>query len=116
MCEWIFDKTGRATLILDTDCIRNNHGQMVAWISENNVFDLAGHHRGWFEDGVLADSRNHVLGFLRDATGHLPSRPGLGGTLGMPGFTGRPGRPGFSGVPGRPGRGGWSSEALATYF
>ena len=66
--------------------------------------------------GVIYDSNNKALGFLRNATGHLPSRPGLGGTPGTPGFSGRPGRPGFSGVPGKPGRGGWSQEDLDAYF
>jgi len=116
MTQWIFDRNGRATLILDSDCFRNNRGQVVAWISGTNVYTLNGRHCAWFEDGVLTDSHNRVLGFLRNATGHLPSRPGIGGTPGTLGFAGRPGRPGFSGTPGRPGRGGWSTEDLQTYF
>jgi hypothetical protein len=116
MSDWIFDRNGRATLILDSDCIRSSRGQVVAWISGNNFYTMQGRHCGWFEDGVFSDSHNRVLGFLRNATGHLPSRPGIGGTPGTPGFAGRPGRPGFSGAPGRPGRGGWSNEDLASYF
>lgn len=116
MADWIFDRHGRATLILDSDCIRNSRGQVVAWISGDNVYTLQGRHCGWLEDGVLADSHNRVLGFLRNATGHLPSRPGIGGTPGTPGFAGRPGRPGLSGTPGKPGRGGWSNEDLAAYL
>ena len=116
MSDWIFDRSGRATLILDSDCIRNNRGQVIAWISGNNVYTLQGGHCGWFEEGVLSDSGNRVLGFLRNAAGQLPSRPGIGGTPGTPGFAGRPGRPGLSGSPGRAGRGGWSNEDLASYF
>ena len=116
MSDWIFDRRGHATLILDSDCIRDSNGQVIAWISGANVYTLQGSHCGWLEAGVLADSSNQVLGFIRSATGHLPSRPGIGGTPGTPGFAGRPGRPGFSGTPGRPGRGGWSNNDLASYF
>jgi len=116
MSNWIFDRNGHATVILDSDCIRSSRGQVIAWISRNNVYTLQGSHCGWFEDGVLYDSHNRVLGFLPNATGYLPSRPGIGGTPGTPGFAGHPGRPGFSGAPGRPGCGGWSNEDLAMYF
>ncbi len=116
MSDWIFDRRGHPTLILDSDCIRSNRGQVIAWISRDDVYTLHGRHCGWFEDGVLADSSNRVLGFIRDATGHLPSTPGLSGTPGTPGFAGRPGRPGLSGTPGKPGRGGWSNEDLTSYF
>jgi hypothetical protein len=116
MVEWMFDRHGKARIIFDGGKLRSSHGVVVAWIKEPNVYYLGGQHAGWFEDGVLFDSRNHVLGFLRDAEGHLPSRPGLAGTPGMPGLAGTPGRPGFAGTPGRPGRGGWSSEDIAEYF
>lgn len=116
MSEWIFDRNGRATVILDSDCIRNSHGRVIAWVSGNNVYTLKGRHCGWFEEGVLYDSGNRVLGFIQNATGHLPSTPSTGGTPGTPGFAGHPGRPGFSGTPGRPGYGGWSNENLASYF
>jgi hypothetical protein len=115
MSDWIFDRHGQATLLLDNDCIRDQSGQVIAWIVGANVYTLQGGHCGWFEEGVLRDSQNCVLGFVRDATG-LPSRPGIGGTPGKPGFAGRPGRPGLGGTPGRPGRGGWSSLDLASYF
>jgi hypothetical protein len=88
---------------------------VIGWIVGTKLYFLSGQHAGWFESGVFYDSRNTVIGFLRNAIG-LPSRPGIGGTPGMPGFSGSPGRPGLSGTPGRPGRGGWSSEDLATYF
>lgn len=116
MADWIYNDNGNATMIFDNDCIRNNYGQVVAWINRINVFNLDGNHVGWFDKGVLYDSNNDVLGFTRNRTGHLPSIPGIGGTPGTPGFGGRPGRPGFGGVPGRPGYGGWSNQNLATYF
>jgi hypothetical protein len=117
MKDWIFDRRGNATLILDSDCIRSSYGQVIAWVSRNNVYTLQGSHYGWFEDGVLADSFNQVLGFIRNSTGHLPSRPGFSGTpIGTHGFACRPGRPAFSGTPTRPGRDGWSSQDLASYF
>jgi hypothetical protein len=115
MTEWIYDRNGNASAILDGDCIRSDRGEVAAWVSGNNLYSLNGHHIGWFEDGVLSDSSNQVIGFIRNAT-RLPSRPGLSGTPGTPGFAGRPGRPGFSGVPGRPGRGGWSSNDLKNYL
>jgi len=115
MNNWIFNRNGRASAILDSDCIRSSHGQVIAWISGNNVYTLQGKHCGWFEEAVLYDSHNRVLGFLQNAT-NLSSRPGMGGIPGTPGFAGRPGRPGFSGTPGRPGYGGWSNEDLGTYF
>lgn len=116
MSDWMFSRNGQASIILDIDCFRNNRGQVVAWINGENVYSLRGQHVGWFEGGVLYDSRNQALGFLRNSTGYLPSRPGMGGTLGTPGFAGKPGRPGFAGTPGKLGRGGWSQQELATYF
>jgi len=116
VAEWVYDKHGNATLILDGDCIRDAGGSVIAWIHGENVYSLSGFHVGWFEDGVLADSSNSVLGFVSGAAGYTPARPGLSGVPGMPGFAGRPGRPGLAGVPGRPGRGGWSSANLGEYF
>lgn len=114
--EWVFNRNGKAVVILDIDCFRNRRGQVIAWTSSSSVYNISGRHIGWFDDGVLYDSRNGVLGFTRSRSGSLPSVPGLGGTPGMPGFTGRPGRPGFSGAPGRPGKGMWSNEDLESYF
>jgi hypothetical protein len=116
MAHWLFDKAGQPTIILDDDKLRSSRGMVVGWINGVDVYSMRGSHLGWLEDGVLYDRRNRALAFRADATGHLPSRPGLAGTPGMPGFSGVPGRPGLSGIPGRPGFGGWSDEDLATYF
>ncbi|MHC1697564.1 MAG: collagen-like protein [Geobacteraceae bacterium] len=116
MAEWVFDKNGTATIILDNDCLRNNSGSVVAWIAGQNIYSMNGNHIGWFNGGVFYDSNNNVLGFIMDSTGSMPYQPGTSGTPGMPGFSGRPGRSGFGGAPGRPGYGGWSSCDLKTYF
>ncbi len=76
MAEWIFDRNGNATAILDRDCIRTGSGDVAVWISGKNIYSLNGNHIGWFEHGVLYDSNNDAIGFLMDATG-LPGRPGL---------------------------------------
>lgn len=116
MAQWLFNRRGRATIIYDSNCFRNNGGHVVAWIYGDNVYSLKGRHVGWFEGGIFYDSHNNALGFLPNFTGYLPSIPAIGGSPGMPGFSGRPGRPGFSGIPGRPGYGGWSSYDLDSYF
>ncbi len=116
MPNWVFDKRGRPALIQDDDCLRDLRGHVCAWLSGINVYSKRGRHVGWFEEGVLYDSHNRVIGFLRDATGSMPGRPGLNGTPGMPGFAGRPGKPGFAGAPGRPGKGGWPSNDFDLYF
>ena len=116
MSDWVFGQNGQATIIFNDDCFRHNSGQVIAWVSGDNVYSLRGQHMAWFESGVLYDNRNSALGFIRNSSGALPSRPGIGGTPGTPGFSGKPGRPGFSGAPGKPGRGGWSGNDLASYF
>ena len=116
MADWIYNKSGNASIICDNDCLRNNFGQVIAWIRGLDVYSLNGNHIGWFEKGIIYDSNNGVLGFIRNRTGHLPSTPGIAGTPGTPGFGGKPGRPGFSGTPGRPGYGGWSTRDLSKYF
>ena len=65
---------------------------------------------------MVYDNRNRALVFLSNATGYLPSRPGLAGAPGLPGLSGVPGRPGFSGSPGRPGFSGWSNEEPLAYL
>ena len=116
MADFLFDKNGSATLILDGDRVRSNRGRVMGWINGSNVYSLNGSHIGWFDGGVIYDSNNSALLFTRSRTGSLPSTPGIGGTPGMPGFSGVPGRPGFSSTPGRPGRGGWSKHDASQYF
>ena len=112
----MFDRNGKATLILDDNKFRSNRGNVIGWINGSNVYSLNGNHVGWFDGGVIYDSNNCALAFTRNRTGSLPSVPGIGGTPGMPGFFGTPGRPGFSGTPGKPGQGGWSRHYADGYF
>jgi hypothetical protein len=116
MADWLFDRVGKPSMILDGDCVRDKHGHVVAWVAGSSVFTLRGNHCGWIDGGVIFDRSNQVLGFTAGCTGPIPSRPGLSGRPGMPGFAGRPGRPGLSGTPGRPGRSGWSKLNIETYF
>lgn len=116
MAEWIYNKHGRATVLFENDCLRDNRGQVIAWIYGNNLYSLRGHHIGWFEGRVFYDNRNRALGFLYNHTGYLPSIPGLCGMPGLPGLAGRPGMPGLGGIPGRPGYGGWSETLIEDYF
>jgi hypothetical protein len=116
MAEWLYDKSGTPRLIVDTDCIRDSRGIVIAWVHGNGLFSMRGQHVGWFERGVAYDRNNNVLGFVPTADGYLPYRPGIAGAPGMPGFAGRPGRPGLSGMFGRPGCGGWSATSLHGYF
>jgi hypothetical protein len=81
MAEWLFDRGGRARILHDSDKLRNNQGQVIAWISENNVYCLRGRHVGWFEGGVVFDSRNCPI-VARNRTIGLPSVPGIGGRRG----------------------------------
>jgi hypothetical protein len=116
MAEWVFDKQGRAALIYDRDCFRSKIGKVVAWLSNNNVYGTNGRHRGWFEKGIFYDSNNRAVGFTRDATGSLPSRPSTGGIPSTPPFFAKPLKPLFAGTPSRPGPGGWSDEDLKGYL
>lgn len=75
MADWMFDRRGRAALIVDGGCFRSGRGTVVAWISGDNAYSLGGRHVGWFENGVLYDSQNRALGFLRDATGGEREEP-----------------------------------------
>jgi len=116
MSEWIFNRNGQPKLLFDQDCIRNNSGQVIAYINNTNIHTMKGQHMGWFESGIFYDSANKAIGFLKNRIGTLPSTPGLAGSPGIPGFAGKPGRPGLGGAPGKPGRGGWSSNDLVAYF
>jgi len=116
MAEWLFDRNGTPQIIEDDDCFRSADGRVIGWISGNGGYSLSGRHVAWYENRVLYDGSGLAIGFCADASGYLPSRPGLSGPLGMPGFAGRPGRPGLSGVPNRPAFGGWSHIRLDRFF
>jgi|WetSurMetagenome_2_1015567.scaffolds.fasta_scaffold53004_1 hypothetical protein len=116
MADWIFDRKGSPTLIFDGDCIRNHTGMVLAWVQDNNVYSMQGQHRGWFEEGILYDAQNRIIGFTEGATGRIPSKPDKYDAIEMPKFADRPERIDLKGTPGRPGHGGWSEKDLSTYF
>lgn len=115
--EWLYDKSGDAKLFMYQDRFISREGKNLGWLYNGNVYHIkTGRHIGWYENGILYDSNNDVVAFTRNCQGHLPSRPGLGGTPGTPGIPGKPGRPGFGGKPGRPGFGGWSRDDVQSMF
>lgn len=117
MAEWLFNKEGHAQFIIYGERFISKNGNNLGWLFKNHVYNLNnGRHLGWFENGVLYDGSNRAIAFLRDATGYLPSRPGMGGIPGTPGIPGKPGVPGLSGIPGRPGYGGWTNLSLEKFF
>jgi hypothetical protein len=116
MAEWIFDQCGFAGVIFDEYSIRGRDGVVIAWVFGISVFSLAGEHMGWFEDGVLFDSDNSVLGFIESARGLNFVRPIVQPAPPMPSFRRRPYAPALHGKHGRPESINWSAHALETYF
>lgn len=117
MSDWMFGQSGKPEMLVDGDKFRDLTGCVVGWMHAGSVFTVLGRHHGWYEGGVLYDAANCAVGFIRSATGRIPSRPGLTSPPGRPGFPGAPGRPGLAGIPGRPGgNGGWSAIPLGSFF
>ncbi len=113
----LYSRNGQALLFVYNDRFISKDGKNLGWLFNNNVYGLRnGEHLGWFENGVLYDGSNSVIAFSRDASGYLPSRPGLGGIPDTSGIPGKPGTPGFSETPGRPGYGGWPSQSIDDFF
>jgi Collagen triple helix repeat (20 copies) len=111
--EPLYDQHGQvyAWLQVEAGRIISMHGQHLAFISGDNVYNWRGQHLGWWENGHMRDHRGAVVVFTQNATDLIVGRPGLAGRPGTPGIAGVPGRPGLSGVPGRPGRAGaWATE------
>jgi hypothetical protein len=103
--------------MLDEFCIRNLAGDSVGWVFGLSVFSLKGEHIGWFEEGVLYDVHNKVLGFVPAAKGLLLDGPALAPEPAMPALSKRPCAPTLRGRSARPcGGGGWSHACLATYL
>lgn len=88
----------------------------MGWVFGLSVFSLKGEHVGWFEDGVLYDIENRVLGFVPGAPGMQLEMPALAPEPAMPAFSKRPYVPGLRGRCLRPRGGGWSSQSLASVF
>ena len=80
------------------------------------MFSLKGEHIGWFEDSVMYDIQNNVLGFIPGAKGLQLDAPALAAEPPVPRFSKRPYVPGLRGRAARPRGTGWSSSCLATYL
>lgn len=113
---WVVDDIGCPGAILDEFCIRNLAGATVGWVFGISVFSLKGEHIGWYEDGVLYDIENQVLGFIPGATGLALACPALAPEPAAPAFAKRPHVPALRGRAARPPGRGWSSFCLSTYL
>lgn len=102
--------------MLDEYCIRNLSGDAVGWVFGVSMFSLNGEHIGWFEDGVMYDVENRVLGFIAGARGLLSDPPELGAQPPVPALSKRPCVPTLRGRTARPRASGWSAYCLATYL
>lgn len=116
MVTWVYDEIGCAGALLDEFCIRNLAGDTVGWVFGVSMFSLKGEHIGWFEDGVMYDVQNRVLGFIPGARGLALDMPALAPEPAMPVFSKRPYVPGLRGRTARPLGSGWSDACLASYL
>lgn len=115
MVTWVYDEIGCAGAILDEFCLRDLSGQTVGWVFGLSVFSLKGEHIGWFEDGMLFDVDNKVLGFVPGATAAL-ELPALAPEPAIPALGKRPCVPTLRGRTARPRGNGWSAHCLASYL
>ena len=113
---WIYDEIGCAGAILDEFCIRNLAGHTVGWVFGLSVFSLKGEHIGWFEDGIVFDIDNKVLGFVPGAKLAPAEAPPLASQPATPVFSKRPHVPTLRGRAARPHAQGWSRHSLAGYL
>lgn len=116
MLTWIYDEIGCPGAILDDFCIRTAAGHTVAWVFGLSMFSLSGEHIGWYEEGVIFDLHNDVLGFIPGAPGLRLEAPALACEPPMPAFSKRPHVPTLRGRGARPKGKGWSAFCLAAYL
>lgn len=116
MLTWIYDDIGCAGAILDDSCIRNLAGNTVGWVFGLSVFSLKGEHIGWFEEGVLFDIHNNVLGFIPGAAHRRLEAPALAAEPALPVFKKRPQVPNLRGRIARPAGRAWSAFCLSSYL
>ncbi|RSZ59990.1 hypothetical protein HF313_14840 [Massilia atriviolacea] len=112
---WLYDEAGRASAILDEFCLRTIDGEPAGYVFGLSAFSIKGEHIGWFEDGVLYDVENRILGFLAGARGMAHDFPALQPPPPEPVFGKRPNVPTLRARPVRRPAGGWSRHALADY-
>ena len=87
----------------------------MGWIGGTGTFTLSGRHTGWYENGVLWDTKNQLAGFTEDAS-DIPSRPELTLARSLPDLAKCPRRPEFQPVPARPKQGEFSTIPLDYFF
>ncbi|MDM5176907.1 hypothetical protein PO883_06810 [Massilia sp. DJPM01] len=116
MLTWLYDEAGRAAAILDEFCLRTLGGEAAGFVFGLSAFSLRGEHIGWFEDGVLYDVDNQLLGFLAGARGMAHDFPALLAPPPEPVFGKRPTVPTLRARPVRRPAGGWSRHGLPGYI
>ena len=117
MAQWLYNRNGHAKIILDGDCLRDGRAAcVIGWIDRDNVYNLSGRHTGWFEHGILYDSRNDTIGFLEVRSGSLPFSPAIAVAPVTPVLAVRPVRPVLGAVRARGAFGGWSRDDLTAFL
>ncbi|WP_425414195.1 4-fold beta flower protein [Pleomorphomonas koreensis] len=89
---------------LDTGRIINRHGQHIAFIRGDSIYDWHGHHVAWWHDDHVRDRNGRVALFLRGASGLGPAIPALGAVPARPAIHAVPAMPALSAKPARPAR------------
>ena len=76
----IWDENGTARYrILKDRRIVDFDGHNLAWLDEaGNIIDYKGHHRAFYEDGIMRDPQGHVIGLGKDPIGPHPVLPNKG--------------------------------------
>lgn len=72
----LFNSDGEATAYIDTEdedlTIYMWNGTPVAYLESNgnafHIYGFNGQHLGWFEDGIVRDSKGYAVGFIKGAT------------------------------------------------
>lgn len=114
--NWLYDKNGKARMLLKDDVLISSDGKNLAWVIGGKVYSLQGKHKGWHEKGALYDAKNCCLAFEKDATGYIPSRPGIGSTPGVPSTPAKPSRPPIGSTNPRSSFGQWSRNDAVDYL
>ncbi len=76
----IWDENGTARYrILKDKRLVDFDGRNLAWLDEQgNIFDYKGHHKAFYENGILRDKDGAVVGLGQDPAGAHPVLPAKG--------------------------------------
>jgi hypothetical protein len=75
---WDENGTARYRILKDMRLV-DFEGRTLAWLDEKgNVFDYNGHHKGFYENGILRDKDGAVVGLGQDPAGAKPVLPSKG--------------------------------------